>query len=168
MKKLTFLLFFIFLFSSPFYASANDVFEFSSSSEDIMYFPDGSYMVTYLELDNNGLDDSNHSRATGNYEVGGTKAVEYYDTADNLDWRVKVTGVFLIVPSNSLDSGMCKSSDLTYTIKDSSWHIYDIVEQEITNNACGFCTMKSKFLGITTHTVNVEIYITCDYAGNLS
>lgn len=168
MKKIAFLLMFVFLFSSPFYVSANDVFEYSSSAEEVVYFSDGSYMVTYIELDDDGLDSSNQARATGNYEVGGTKAVEYYDTADNLDWKVKVAGVFLIVPSNSLQSGMCQSSDLTYNIYDSSWHIYNIVEQVITNNACGRCTMKSKFLGITTQTVNVEINLTCDYEGNLS
>lgn len=167
MKKIAFLLLFVIAFASPFNVCANDVVASGSIAENITYFSDGSYMITYLDLDEE-LDDSNHSRATGNYEVGGNKAAEYYDTSGNLDWKVNVKGVFLIVPSNSLQSGDCIECELTYRIHDSAWKISNIVERMITNNAHGSCTMKNKFLGITLQTVNVDLYVTCDPQGNLS
>lgn len=159
------------LFVFPMNVFATDVGENAvpnTPSGTYEYFEDGSYMVTELEhLGSNLLNQSN-SKASDNYTVSGRRSVTYYNSDDEVIWQVTLTGTFLIVPSNSLESGDCLSATLTYKINDSAWHIYDIVEQEITNNACGFCTMKRKFLGITTKTVDVELYITCDYAGNLT
>lgn len=166
MKRVAFLLLFVFLFSLPFNVSASDALETDSTVEKITYFSDGSYMITYFQLDSE-LDDSKHSRATGSYEVSGSKATEYYDSADNLDWRVNVRGVFLVIPGNSIDSGNCTDCSLTYNIYDSGWKISNISERTITNNAHGSCTMKNKFLGITLQTVTVDLYITCDIYGNL-
>ncbi len=130
------------------------------------YYDDGSYMVTTLEYVNN--DTNENTRAAGDYTVTGKKSATYYNGDDEIIWQVTVTGVFLIVPTNANMSGYCQSSTLSYVINSSSWHIYNKVEKAITNNACITCTMKRKYLGITTKTVDVDIHITCDSYGNLS
>ena len=133
---------------------------------NVEYFDDGSYIVTSLEYIS---DDSNtQTRAAGDYTVSGKKSATYYNGDDEIIWQVTVTGVFLIVPTNANMSGYCQSSKLSYVINSSSWHISNIVENEITNNAVISCTMKRKLLGITTKTVDVDLHITCDSYGNLS
>lgn len=171
MKKFIALLF-VFVFMFTINVSASD----SGLNADVdvqsnavyEYFDDGSYLVTELKYIQNADVSQTGSKASGNYTVSGEKSAIYYNGDDEVIWKVTLTGSFLIVPSNSLESGDCQSATLTYKINDSAWHIYDIVEQVITNNACGFCTMKRKFLGVTTKTVDVDLYITCDYAGNLT
>mgnify|MGYP003295030947 CR=1 FL=1 len=168
MKRiLVFIFALLFVFQIDVFAS-EEKNELIDSNVKYEYFEDGSYLVIEFEYDKNSFQLQSGAKANENYTVTGHRTVTYYDGDDNLDWKVTITGVFLIVPTNSLDSGFCQSADLTYKIYDSSWHIYNIVEQEITNNACGSCTMKRKFLGITTKTVDVDIYVSCDYAGNLS
>lgn len=166
MKKiLAFLLMFVFVLPINVYASESEMTLTTENIVQYEYFDDGSYLVISFIADQNNI--ILDSRASDDYIVSGGKVVSYFDGSDNLDWEVTLRGEFLVVPSNSSLSGLCQSATLTYEIYDSSWHIYDIVEQEITNNACGFCTMKRKLLGITTKTVDVDLYITCDSYGNL-
>lgn len=131
------------------------------------YFDDGSYIKTVVRIDTATIKPAVDTRASDDYTVTGYKDAIYYDSNNNMDWQVTIEGVFLIVPSNVNMSGYCQTATLHHYIYDSAWHIYNKTATPITNNACGTCTMKSKFLGITTHTVDVDIHVTCDSYGNL-
>lgn len=166
MKKIVaYVLLFVFMFSFNVSAFSNDKETIETNNAVYEYFDDGSYLVTTFEyvVSNQNL----NSRAADDYTVTGSKSATCYDSNDSVLWQVTVTGVFLIIPSNVNLSGMCQSSTLSYVINNSSWHISNIVEQEITNNACISCTMKRKYLGITTKTVDVELHIVCDGHGNM-
>lgn len=166
MKKIvTYVLLFVFVFSFNVRANSNEKDENALNNVVYEYYDDGSYLVTTLEYVS--IEYDSNSRAADDYTVTGRKSATYYNGDDSIIWQVTVTGVFLIIPSNVNLSGMCQSSTLSYVINSSTWHISNIVEQEITNNACISCTMKRKYLGITTKTVDVDLHIVCDGHGNM-
>lgn len=167
MKKIiSILLVAVFAFSIN-VSAYNEELDVASLNDGVYeYFDDGSYLVTTFESVESQY--NMNAKATGDYTVTGKKSATYYNSDDEVLWQVTVTGVFLIVPSDVNRSGYCQSSKLTYVINSSTWHISNIVEQEITNNACVSCTMKRKFLGITTNTVDVDLHIVCDAYGNMS
>lgn len=153
------------LFSSNVYAFEGESLALNDNVS-YEYFDDGSYIKTVTWCDENAQIQTG-TRASDDYTVTGGRDVLYYDGDGNLDWKVTIVGVFLIVPSNVNLSGYCQEATLNHYIYDSSWHIYNKTATAITNNACGTCTMKRKFLGITTKTVDVDIYVTCDSYGNI-
>lgn len=169
MKKiLTLFLIFSFLFSMPMNVFAAEQSSLEVLSSEYTYFEDGSYIVTTLVVERIELDTSNGVRSDSeSYILKGHRYANGYDSNDELDWVVTLTGEFLVCPTCPM-SGQCQSSKLSAVFYDTSWGMYDVDERCMSNNAYGACSMKDKFLGITTKIVELEMILTCDRYGNLS
>lgn len=168
MKKLCVLLCLVFISSMMLPCTS---FASSASVEDsntvYYYLDDGSYIVStlYVEIINN--DGISLLDTVEPYYLRAQRYATCHDKNDELDWTVTLTGVFYVDPAGG-ESGMCESSELSAEIYDTSWGMYDVDERCMANNAYGACNMKDKFLGITTHTVSLEMILTCDRYGNIT
>lgn len=112
----------------------------SDVNESIVYFDDGSYLVTIIT-------ESTTARATKT--KSGTKDLTYYDSNDNLEWRITLTGSFSYTGS----SATCTSSSISYDILETSWKIPTALSSKIENKAIGDIVAKYYVLGIPTKTV---------------
>ncbi len=166
-KTIVFLLLLSILVAMPINVLAAAPLNSSSDNASYQYFEDGSYTVTTLTL--TVIDDgvTTCGAEPESYNLQAKQDVSYHDANNNLDWVVTITAVFLVCPACAV-SGMCQSSELSANIYDTSWGMYNVDERCMSNNAYGACSMKDKFLGITTMTVNVEFTLTCDRYGNVT
>lgn len=127
----------------------------SDVNGSVVYFDDGSYLVTIIT-------ESTTTRATKT--KSGTKDLTYYDSNDNLEWRITLTGSFSYTGS----SATCTSSSISYDIIENSWKIPTAVASKSGNKAIGDIVAKHYVLGIPTKTVTNTITLTCSATGTLS
>lgn len=171
MKKIiTMLLIMMILCASPFNVFASNVGSNEAVSEDVFSeridLEDGGYIIRTLTVER--VTDTTTTRSDSeSYIVRAQSNASGYDSDDELDWVVTLTGEFLVCPTCPM-SGQCQSSKLTAVYYDTSWGMYDVDERCMSNNAYGACSMKDKFLGITTKIVDLEMYLTCDRYGNIT
>ena len=157
---------------SPLYSTASNVVSTENNFNEIFIerinFDDGSYIITTLVVENDVSDNANSTRSDSeSYIKRAQRYAKGYDSNDELDWIVTLTGEFLVCPTCPM-SGQCQSSKLTAVYYDTSWGMYDVDERCMSNNAYGACSMKDKFLGITTKIVDLEMVLTCDRYGNIT
>lgn len=126
----------------------------SKANENIIYFDDGSYLVTVIT----------ESPARATKTKTGTKDLNYYDSNDNLEWKVTLTGKFSYTGS----SATCTSSSISYNIIDTSWKIPTATASKSGNKATGDIVAKHYLLGIPTKTVEQTITLSCSASGTLS
>lgn len=121
----------------------------------IEYFEDGSYIVT--EIISNEI----QSRATG---VVKTKSEHYYNSNNEKEWTVTVTGTF----NYDGKTATCTKSVTSYKIYNDSWKVTASNASKSGAKATGTFTVKKYWLGIPTKTVNQTVTLTCSKNGNFS
>ena len=124
------------------------------TSEEVIYFEDGSYLVTAIS--------GNDSRALGS--VTKTKTSTYYSASDEALWAVAVTASFTY--NNSV--AICKSSSGSVTIYDSAWYEISCSTSRNGNSATCNAELGRRVLGVTVTRVPHAVTITCDKDGNVS
>lgn len=132
----------------PTYADAEQ------NCERIVYFEDGSYIVTTIT--------EVQSRVA--YSKNGTSTSTYYGSDGTAKWKVTLSGSFTYDGS----SATCTSSSCSVIIYNNSWYTISKSASKSGNTAFGSATMGYKVLGITTNQVTRDISLTCDKDGNLS
>lgn len=143
------LLFVMILTMLPTVGFASDVHETVVAS-----YEDGSYMTE--EISEQGI------RASGSKT--GTKTRNYYNSNNDLAWKVVLTGKFTYTGS----SATCTSSSINATIYNSAWYVVSKSSSKTSNKAKGTAVMGEKALGVTVGKVQVDLTLTCDANGNLS
>lgn len=131
-----------------------EVFASTESSEQIEYFEDGSYMITYVE--------TFAMRAVS--VKTSSKTAKYYSTDDELLWSVTVTGTF----SYTGTSSTCTASMVASKIYDSAWKVTEETASKTGNKAIGDFVVKKYVLLIPTKTINVNLTLTCSANGNIT
>lgn len=126
----------------------------SESDESKIYFDDGSYIVTVIT--------ESPSRATNT--KSGTKEIKYYDSNDNLEWKVTLTGNFSYTGS----SATCTKATINYNIYNDKWKIPTATASKSGNKATGDVVAKHYTLGIPFKTIERTITLTCSASGTLS
>lgn len=126
------------------------------TDDNIVYFEDGSYIVT------SEIEILPSTRAANT--ITGQKNSTYVDSDGTVQWKATLKGTFTYTGS----SATCTNSSITYTISDSSWKITEATATKSGNKATGDVTAKKYFLGIPTKTVEKAITITCSASGTLS
>lgn len=126
----------------------------SASEMETIYFEDGSYST--IELTTYG------TRASGS--KSGSKTYNHYDSNGSKVWKVVLTGSFTYTGS----SATCTSADMSATIYDSAWSVYNISDSKSGNVARGAATVAKELLGVTVAKKTANLTITCDANGNLS
>ena len=123
-------------------------------NESIEYFADGSYGVTIL------------SPATDEQTKGSvtkTKAYQYYDNNNVLQWTVKLTASFTY---NGV-TATCNSATTAFNNNNSAWHITKADASYSGSTATGDFTVKKYFAGIPIKTVNKTLTLTCTPGGTV-
>ena len=133
-----------------------NVFVFSAfasveKTEQIEYFDDGSYMITYIE--------TSTVRALSVKTT--SKSANYYDKNDNILWRVTLTGTF----SYTGTSSTCTASTVASNIYDSSWKLTEATASKSGNTATGTFVVKKYLALIPTQTQNVNLTLSCSANG---
>ena len=143
--------------------ASSESFVESHENSEVMYFDDGSYMITTLTEKN--IEYSQYNATRSAYIRTGTKTANYYSDDDELIWTYTLTGEFNV---NSGISVVCTNVSASQTINSSSWGFYDentYIEHQVARGK-GF--FKNKVLFVTVKTVEVDLFIRCDVNGNLS
>ena len=123
-------------------------------TEDIIYFDDGSYLVTeILSMDSRALSSKS-----------GSKTSTYYSSTGDEQWSAVLSAVFTYNGAASY----CTSCSLDITVTNSAWYVVSQEESREGNTATGELTMGKKFLGITIEKKPLTMTLTCDANGNLS
>ncbi|MCM1115127.1 MAG: hypothetical protein NC397_06475 [Clostridium sp.] len=120
---------------------------------DVEYFEDGSYIVTEIT--------SNVISTMATKTTTKSKSLIYYDSNDNKEWRIVVTGTFNYTGS----SANCTKSVTSYNIYNDRWKVTSAVSSKKGNKANGDFTVKRYSLGIPVKTVNKLITISCSNTG---
>lgn len=143
-------------------SAATPSIEANHQNDEIIYFDDGSYLVTsFVET----IDEVKYSAKSSTFIRTGTKKAEYYSNDNELLWIYTLTGEFNV---NNGVSVICTNATASQTINSSSWGFYDentYIENQI---AHGEGLFKKKILFVTTKTVEIDLFIVCDTFGNLS
>ena len=129
-----------------------------TTSDEIIYFEDGSYIVVTIEEEEIPL-----TRST--IEVGHTKSHTYYNASNVRQWKFSVTGKFTVNVGVSATATSAVTS-LTYYADD--WQYSNRTAYTSGNKAIGEITMKRYSNGSVVQTVNDKVTITCDVNGNCS
>lgn len=124
------------------------------SSEKIVYFEDGSYIITTIT----------ETQSRGAYSKSGTSTSTYYGSDGTAKWKATLSGSFTYNGS----SATCTSSSCNVTIYNSSWYTISKSAGKSGNTASGSATVGYKVLGVTTNQVTRNITLSCDKNGNLS
>lgn len=130
-----------------------------SQAEQVVYFEDGSFMVTVVNV----VGEQGNSRASGNTRTG-NKTTVYYNSDGIKLFSLTVYGVF----TYNGTTATCTSSSFTYEVFDSSWSFKSATASKSGASATATGTFVKKVLGITTMTRTLTPTLTCDKNGNLS
>lgn len=154
--KRTLALFCIIILILPFCINATAISSPSSLSY-VEYFDDGSYITITIS-------ESSPFPIRSENTKTGSKTTTYTGTDGIVKWESKLTGTF----SYNGTSATCTSSNITYSIKDSSWDIISAIPSRENNKAIGDIIVKQYLLGIPVNTYNYTIVISCSPTGVLS
>lgn len=120
----------------------------------VVCYDDGSYMTEAIS--------EQGTRASGSKT--GTKTRNYYNSNNELMWKVVLTGKFTYTGS----SATCTSSSISATVYNSEWYTVSKSSSKTSNKAKGTAVMGQKILGVTVDKVQADLTLTCDANGNLS
>ncbi len=123
---------------------------------DIEYFDDGSYGITTYE--------NNLSSILSVGTVSQTKNYTYYDSNNNKQWKISLSGSFSYTGS----SASCTSASVSYTIYNSNWKVTKAQASKSGRTATGEFTVKKYVLGVPIKTVNKTLTLTCSNSGNVT
>lgn len=121
---------------------------------DTIYFDDGSFAIIEIASD--------ESRASGSKT--GSKSYTYYNSDNEIQWKVTLTGSFTYTGTNST----CISSDINIMLYNSNCYVVSQNAGKEDNIARGSVTIGYKFLGITVEKKSASLTLNCDANGNLS
>ncbi len=152
-------------FSLPTYAAGAEGEETNIGNTQVVYFDDGSYVVTTLEVETIGSGDSGIAPASTTQTIQGTRTAIWYSDDGDTEWEYILIGLYTVELGVS---AVCTSASYTKTIYKSGWKFSDGSATAEGNVAYGGGVFKKKVLFITTKTATVDISITCDIYGNLS
>lgn len=127
----------------------------TSENTYIEYFEDGSYIVTEI------ISTESVSRATG---VIKTKNEHYYNSGNEKEWTVTVTGTF----NYDGKTASCTKSVVSYKIYNDKWKVTSSNASKSGAKAVGDFTVKRYLIGIPTKTVNKTVTLTCSKDGKFS
>ena len=152
--SLSFLLSFIMIV--PAYAADDQ----NNFTDNVIYFDDGSYLTVHTPV----ITASNNPRSTSN-TITATRPITYTNRNGEIEWEYNLVATFSYVYGSSVT---CTNATYNYTINKNSWHFSNGSTSRSGGTAYGYGTFKDKVLFITTQTVNIDTYLTCDIYGNLS
>lgn len=121
----------------------------------IEYFEDGSYGVVEI------LDIKTVTRATG---VNKSKTYVYYNSNDELEWSVTITGTF----NYNGSTASCTNAVTSYKIYNDRWKVTASSASRSGATARGDFTLKRYLMGIPTKTVDKTVTLTCSKTGVFS
>jgi hypothetical protein len=125
------------------------------TQENVVYFEDGSYLVTTL------TESSPLFRSTKT----GSKSSRYYNSNDELQWLITVTGTFTY---NGITS-QCTYVDGTTNIIDPDRWFLDSESPTISGATATYTiALARRTLGIVYGRETHSVSLTCDKDGNLS
>ena len=157
MKKVLCALFSVlFVFSVPIAVFAdNSYVEKKEGNTYVEYYDDGSYTVTVFE-------ESKISTITST--ISKSKTATYYNSQDEKQWSVTLTGTFSYTGS----SAACTNSKTSYQVFDSSWKVTSSAASKSGRTAKGEFTVKQYLVGIAVKTEKRTLTISCSNSGVLS
>lgn len=119
----------------------------------IEYYSDGSYSVTTLG--------TSSITVLANSTVSKYKTTAHYNSKNEKEWEITVTGTFNYTGS----SATCTNSTVSYKIYDDHWKVTSAQASKSGRVAKGEFTLKRYFVGIPTKTVNETLTLTCSNTG---
>lgn len=122
----------------------------------LVQYDDGSYITVTIGRSGN----PNSRDSVSNY-----KTITYNDSSGEVEWVYTLYATFAYVYGTS---STCTKVSYDYTIYRDSWEFSNGSASRSGDTAYGYGTFKNKILGITTKTINIDTYLTCDIYGNLS
>ena len=124
-------------------------------NETIEYFPDGSYGITEIV-------EYSDKAVTGTKTS--SKNYKYYNSSNELLWKVTLTATFTYNGSTS----SCTSASPGHTVYNSNWKVKTATASYSGNTATGNYTVKRYALLVPVETVNKTLTLKCDKNGNVS
>lgn len=121
----------------------------------IEYFEDGSYIITKI------VDGELNSRATG---VVKTKNYSYYNSNDDIEWVISISGTF----NYNGSTASCTNAVTSYKIYNDRWKVTASSASRSGATARGDFTLKRYLMGIPTKTVDKTVTLTCSKTGVFS
>lgn len=147
-------------FTFPAAVFANNNINTNTTTEEIEYFSDGSYMVTTTETEaDNGI-----ALFAAASTKTASKTTKYYDASGDLDWKVTLTGTFSYTGS----SATCTKASTSYTIYDSDWKVTSAKATKSGRTATGDYTVKRYTFGLPLQSKSGTIKISCSNTGVIS
>ena len=128
--------------------------EVTAAEGSVVYFEDGSYMVTTIQ--------ETGSRASGTKTW--TKTRTYYNSSDVMEWQILLTGTF----TYNGTSATCANAACDVEVYANNWYVVSQSAEKNGNAASCTVTMGKTFLGITISKPVHTLTITCDKDGNLT
>jgi hypothetical protein len=130
-----------------------------NSDLQIIYYPDGSYVITEL------IDDSTeslllHNRTT----VTKSKASTYYANTGTKCFTLTVTGTFTYDGT----SATCTSATYSSTIHNNEWSLATGAASHSGNSATATGTFVRKVLGVVVSTKILTVTLSCSPSGEFS
>lgn len=155
--------FFVIIISISMILSLCIIHSYAQEQDSIIYneallvqYDNGSYITVSI-----GRSQNPNSRGS----VSDYKSLTYRNGSGEVEWVYTLYGTFAYVYGTS---STCTKVSYDYTIYDNSWEFSNGSCSRSGGTAYGYGTFKNKFLGITTKTINIDTYLTCDIYGNLS
>ena len=136
----------------PFSIFAN---ECTGDAQSIEYFEDGSYIITEI------ISTEPILRTTG---VSKTKSQHYYNSNNEKEWTVTVTGTF----NYDGKTATCTKAVTSYKIYNDNWKVTVSNASRSGAKAIGTFTVKKYVLGVPIKTVNQTVTLTCSKDGKFS
>ncbi len=123
-------------------------------SEDIVYFEDGSYIITNVI----------QSAARSSNTINGFTRKTYVDANGNTDWQIVLSGTFTYDGTTAT----CTGSSIDVTIYDNAYYTVSKSAGKSGASAAGSATIGQRFLGITIAKNTYDLTLTCSKDGVLS
>ena len=130
-----------------------------TSSVNIEYYEDGSYLKTIIESETISPYISLLSTT-----VTKTKTTKFYDANNVAKWYVKVTGTFTYGAGTS----KCTSSSVTAGSYVSTWKIMSKSATKSVNTATAKATAKQYYNGTVIKTINKTVSLKCSPTGTFT
>lgn len=126
-----------------------------ANSPEVIYFSDGSYMVTTITSPEISLFSSTATR---------TKSSIYYSSSNKKLWSVSVTGTF----TYGNGSASCTSSSCSASSYDSNWSVGNKKASKIGNKATASATGVEYINGHQVQSYSKSVTLTCSSTGQFS
>lgn len=136
-----------------------------AENQSIEYYEDGSYSIITVSVEYPAINTpSQKASAAVTQIITAAKSNSFYNSDDELQWTVTLTGSF----SYNGSSATCTQSSVSGTIYNSKWKVTSAVASKSGATAIGDFVVKRYTLLIPVQTVNVHLTITCSASGTLS